>query len=76
MSVIVDILEECVFELGIEISVADATNLIRLAEEKFISYNKQSTQVLCGCGDHIDLLGNRDYTYTDGGYYCVDCMRP
>ena len=36
-SMIVNILQDCVFELGIKNSVEDATNLIRLAEEKFKS---------------------------------------
>ena len=43
---IVDVLEESLFELGIEISVSDATNLIRLVEKKFTSTNKDLLQFL------------------------------
>lgn len=58
---IVDVLEEAIFELGIEISVSDATNLIRLVEEKLTAHNTKSMSLqlaeqsykcaVCGCSE-------------------------
>ncbi|GAG85149.1 unnamed protein product [marine sediment metagenome] len=57
---IVDLMQDAIFELGIEISVEDATNLIRLVEEKITSTNKKSFQFSCSgckseCESNIDL---------------------
>lgn len=35
---------------------------------------KAPTNPICGCGDHIDLTGDRDYKYENGIYYCTECM--
>jgi hypothetical protein len=36
--------------------------------------DRHGANVICECGDHIDLLGNRDYEYVSGKYYCANCM--
>ena len=44
------------------------------AEHTIADKRREEYTRICICGDHIDLLGNRDYKFLNGEYYCVDCM--
>jgi len=51
--------------------MAGASSMLSIIKSgKFTSYNKQSTPLICECGDHI----TGDYAYIGGKYFCSLCM--
>ncbi len=41
---------------------------------KYVDWLEKLSTKICKCGDHIELLGPRNYKYENGVYYCTDCM--